>query len=152
MNARLTPADRVLGALERAEAPLGVGELMRELGYTKAMVAKTVAPLVAAGQVARFHAAADGKRGPRPFVYMPSRRAPMPATARRALGPDTVVVTPSNAEARVLFVLADGHVELELLQVRPRCDALVTLPWRLLRPLQPGRERPEPVRLELLPA
>lgn len=140
--------DRLLAALESAPSPLGQRELAAQLGVRQPAVSKVLGELLATGMVARFERPVQNVRGPKPHVYVPARRSPIPPAVREALRQDTIVKTPTDKVARVLRVRADGYLDLELLQVRPRSEAFVTLWWKLVQPYQPGREAPPPVRIE----
>ena len=60
---------------------------------------------------------------------------------------DTIVITPTNREARVTRSLGDGYVEFEYLHERRKDARLGKCKATLLRPFIAGRGRPEPVRL-----
>jgi len=140
--------DRVVSLLAAAPHPMTQGELAVAFGWSKQRAAFVIAALLEAGRVIALVLPLNGHAGRPTAAYTTPARSPVPAWAH----PDTVVVTPNDHEARILRALTSGHLELELLGVRPRSSALVTLHSRLVRPIQPGRERPAPVRIEPLAA
>jgi len=139
--------DKLLKLLECAQAPMRRSEIGEALAWSRERVSQVVTPLVVQDVVAEMQVPAWAQKGQRPRVYTLESRAVVPAAARRALRPDTIVLTPMGLEARVVCIPPDGHIELELLGFTPREDSYVELWWKLLRPFQPGRLPPQPARV-----
>ena len=60
---------------------------------------------------------------------------------------DTLVITPAGEKARVLHCSEDGLCDLRYLEPLRSDNALLTLPARLLAPVQAGHPLPRPVRV-----
>lgn len=145
--------DRLIALLARSVFPLSRKELIAELGVTRFWLAEVIRVCLARGTVVRV----DGQRPAgglgsvrrmQRFILagrVPCTPPPEKACARLEL--DTVVVTPRNHEARVLTVRRNGFFDLEVLGAR-RDDAYITLHGSLLRAFQPGKPRPDPVRIK----
>ncbi len=93
-------------------------------------------------------------RGPRPELFsLPGEEPAKPKAEARSpyFEPNTIVVTPSGREARVIAMRPDSFVEIEYLQVRIGHEPRTTVHASLLRAFQAGRERPDPVRITSAP-
>lgn len=137
--------DKLLAVLERMPAPMDAGDLAHALGWSESRVRQVARELESAGSVQRVPGAVGEGRGPRAFLYaLPGALPPMPPDTP-ALDKHTVVVTPNNQEARVLGRVEGHFYEIQYL-TGPEKFQTTTLHGNLLRPFQPGRERPDPVR------
>lgn len=138
-----TADDQVLALLARHPLPLPAAEIANELGWERSMISKILRRL--SGQL---DVTEDRSGHGRPTLKYTIRqpetgRAGMPPPAPR-FEADTIVVTPSGREARVVLHRRDGYVEIGYLD-GPRSESLACLKADLLRAFQPGRERPIPV-------
>ena len=147
-----TADDKVLALLARVGRPLERGEIADELGWTKQRAAAVLYRLVEDQHIGVSPGTADRTtpRGGRPpSLYALPGMEPVKQGEQRGpyFQPDTIVVTPSGREARVIAMKPDGFCEIEYRVVRLGHDPRVTIKARLLREIQAGRERPEPVRI-----
>jgi hypothetical protein len=147
-----TADDKVVALLARSGRPLERIEIAAELGWTKQRAAAVLYRLVQ-DAVVGITAGTQDKTAPRngrpPSLYFlpgmePVKQGEQPGPFFQ---PYTIVVTPSGREARVIAMQPGGFCEIEYRVVRIGYDPRVTIKARLLREIQPGRERPEPVRI-----
>lgn len=142
-----TADDKVLALLARMPAPLAITEIGAALAWTQQRARVVVLGLARAGQVVRipeYHGGAVGR--PSDAFALP-RMVPQPGDPRaRMLERDTVVITPSGEEARIMGMRGRHHHEVEYLTGPERFQRAV-IHRTLLREIQPGRARPEPVRI-----
>ena len=144
----MTAAERVIDLLAAARGPMRRGAIARELGWTRQRAAQVLDPMLDDGRLV-WTIDCSGSAGRPGYVYTLASRSVVPPEQRLALKPDTIVLTPADREARIIRLGLDGFADLELLGVKPRCNAFVTLYFKLLRAFQPGRGRPAPVRIPL---
>lgn len=146
-----TADDDALAVLATSALPLAVQEVAERLRWGKSMAAKVLTRLAAAGRIELIPGAPNG--GGRPSAKFSLKNevssmsvTPAPILMRR-FEEGTIVVTPSNNEARVILHRRDNWVEVEFLAGAMR-GGRVTLHAMYLRAIQPGRERPAPVRIK----
>jgi hypothetical protein len=141
----------LLGCLERSGAALERRELAELLGWNRKRVTAALLRLVQAERVVVMPGIDTTPQGGRPpaLYSLPGMEPVQPGKEQ---GPyfrtHSIVVTPSGREARVLRMKPGGFCEIEYLVVRLGHDPHATLKATLLREYQPGRERPQPVRVE----
>jgi hypothetical protein len=140
-----TADDNVLALLARSSVPLARAQICAELGWTKQMASKVLLRLVQDERVDVTPGVSDGsavRPAAKYSIKLRQERAGTPPKPR--FERDTICITPSNREARVLHHRRDGFVEIEYLD-GPRTDARTAIHEDLLRAIQPGRARPAPV-------
>ena len=138
-----SPGARIAKLLEEAADPLDLSEIASELRIARVDALCAIRHLMDDGRVAR--------------VWRPDRRSRLGGEAPEAfmlrmpddahLARDTIVVTPTNREARILRSIGDGFVEFEYLDEPVKADARGFCKASLLLPFLPGRARPAPVRV-----
>lgn len=136
---------KLLELLRRMPAALELAEVGAILRWSRQRVRQVVFRLAAEQAVTVRQAPGDGTVGRAPLeVCLPGTpgvyEGPAPTLAR-----DTIVVTPLGHEARVLKV-SHSIAEIEYIS-GPEKHQTAAVHVRLLRAFQPGRERPEPVRV-----
>lgn len=138
--------DKLLALLARMPAPMELAEICKALAWSRQHGRVVALRLVCEHRVVWISAERSGLVGrPSHAFHLPG--ALPPAGARpRALEPLTIVVTPTNEEARVIGMRGRSHAELEYITGPERTQRAV-IHLALLRAFQPGRERPEPVRI-----
>jgi hypothetical protein len=142
-----TAEDEFFALLARIGRPLEREEIAEQLRWTKQRVAAVIREIDSTRLVVT-EGPARGGPGPRPWLYsLPGMEPAKPDPKAPHFDPDTIVVTPSGREARVLVMKPDGFVEIEYLQVRIGHEPRAILKAKLLRAFQAGRERPDPVRI-----
>lgn len=137
--------EKVLNLLRGSVLPLERGQMARELGWSKVRVGRVLLRLIQLHLVIAVEQRTDtGGRPAAKFVLRPAEDRPAGFPPKPRFERDTIVITPSNREARVLVHRRDGFVEIEYLD-GPRTDARTAIHEDLLRAIQPGRARPSPV-------
>lgn len=146
MPAPRSADDKLLALLGRMPAPLEIADIARALNWSRQNARAVSLRLERAHRVTIVLGERAGGVGrPPQLVALPGGEPPARAPLPR-LEPDTYVVTPTGQEARVVGMRARSFVEFEYV-TGPERFTRSTLHVRLLRPFQPGRERPEPVRI-----
>lgn len=147
MSRPRTADDKLMALLARMPAPLEVKELAAHLRWSRERARQVAFRLRDAGRVAVVPGAAALGRPPL-LVSLPEQ-APAPGVEvmPAPLAPHTVVVTPSGEEARVIRMHGRSHAEFEYI-TGPERFQRGELHISLLRPFQPGRDRPEPARVK----
>lgn len=155
MRQERTADDKVLALFARLGKPLERSEIAKELGWNKQRAAQVLLRLaqeqkvvVTPGEIRA------GEAGRPPALYsLPGSEPVVPLNSRRPIifQADTVVVTPSGREARVIRMnqAQPEFVDIEYMYVRLGHEPRATVKAALLRAFQAGRERPEPVRIAL---
>lgn len=143
----MTAADRVVDLLAAAPGPMRRNEIAAALCWTRQRAATVLEPMVEDGRLVWTIDCRGASAGRPGYLYTLASRSVVPPALRQALKPDTIVLTPTDREARMIRLGLDGFADVELLGVKPRCNAFATLFYTLLRAFQPGRARPEPVRI-----
>jgi hypothetical protein len=151
MAAPRTADDKFLALLGRMPAPMETSDIAEALGWSRQNVVLVSSRLVREGKVVR--ACGESERSGRPpTCFSLPGAVPLPGAQKHApLLPDTYVVTPSGEEARVIGMRGRSFAEFEYV-TGPERFQRGTLHISLLRPFQPGRERPEPVRISKVAA
>jgi hypothetical protein len=152
MKPTRTADDKVLALLARVARPLERGEIAEHLGWSKQRVGTVVLRLAQEETprvVITVGESKPGEEGGRPpALYSLPGMEPFKAgdVTLPYYEPHTAVVTPSGREARVVRMCGD-FVEIEYVEVRLGHEPRTTVHASLLRAYQPGRERPDPVRI-----
>lgn len=142
-----TADDHVLALLARSAVALTSAQIADDLKWSKQMACKVLQRLALEQRIELIPGEKGGCAGRPAAKYMLRTPQERPGTPPRPrLSRDTIVITPSNREARVLHHRRDGFVEIEYLD-GPRTDARTAIHEQLVRPIQPGRARPAPVLL-----
>lgn len=146
-----TSDDKVLALLARVARPLERGEIAELLGWSKQRVGAVLSRLVPDERVVATagtkSAAENGGRPPSLYSLRGMEPARPSAPSAPYFEPKTVVLTPSEREARVIGMRPGGFVEIEYLHVRIGHEPRATVHATLLRAFQAGREKPLPVRI-----
>ncbi len=138
--------DRILALLALHPYPLGVDEIARHLDVSRWQTDQSLAALHVCGIVIRTLAESGGGR-PRYLWALLNVKpvAPELLALMRLFPIDTVVVTPSNREARIVSIDNEGRATLAYLDGDPDGPPMKLT---LLKAFQPGRDRPQPVRIK----
>lgn len=145
MPAARTADDKFLALLARMPAPMETVDIAQALGWSTRNVLLVASRLEDVGKVVRTRGEAGANGRPQAQFSLPG--ALSPGTPKlMPLAPDTVVVTPTGEEARVIGMKGRSFCEFEYV-TGPERFQRGTLHIALLRAFQPGRERPEPVRI-----
>ncbi len=147
MPAPRTADDKFLALLARMPGPLDTIEIAQELSWSRQNAQLVASRLERDGRIVRMKGERDGSTGRPADQYTLPELAPAGTPKLQPLAQDTYVVTPSGEEARVIGSRGRSFAEIEYV-TGPERFQRATLHIRLLRPFQPGRERPEPVRIE----
>jgi hypothetical protein len=145
-----TADDKVLALFARVPLPISAADVSAALNWSRQRAAEILGRLVKLKSIVELPGARNSeKRGRTPALFtVPG--APLPPRAPRPpvpeFAPDTYVVVPSGYEARVIGMVGRSYAEFEYI-TGPEKFQRGTLHISLLRPFQPGRARPEPVRL-----
>ena len=145
MPAARTADDKLLALLARMPAPMETSDILEALHWSRQNLMLVVKRLVDDGLVVRMRGECTGDMG-RPQTAYALRGAPTDNDVRQPLTNNTVVVTPTDQEARVVRMLSRWFAEIEYI-TGPEKSQRSTLHIKMLRAFQPGRERPEPVRI-----
>lgn len=146
MKRTRTSDDKFLALLARMPAPMELAEICTALAWSRQHARQVALRLAREGSVVKFDAASSGTVGRPSDAFALPGAMPLPGARLKALEPHTVVVTPTNEEARVIGMRGRSHAELEYITGPERFQRAV-IHLVLLRAFQPGRERPEPVRI-----
>lgn len=139
--------DKFLALLGRMPAPMETPDIAEALCWSRQNVQLVGSRLERAEKVVRTKGARDGDVGRPSDAWALPGTIPTAAEERPLpIQKDTIVVTPSGEEARVVGMRGRAFVEFEYV-TGPERFQRGTLHVKLLRPFQPGRERPEPVRV-----
>jgi hypothetical protein len=140
--------ERLLKQLATHAMPMSRAEIAVFLSISRRAVAEVVNALLASGRLMTYPSLVS-VGGRKPQLYcLPGQKMPEDLRALlRQLTPDTVIVTPSGARARVVTTHADGFVEFVYL-VGPMAGEEGEAHAVLLLPVQAGRELPAPVRVD----
>ncbi len=142
-----TADDKLLALLARVPAPMHAGAIAEALGWSRANALLVASRLLNAKRLVRTDGERDGANGRPPFLFSLPAALPPAETPRLApLVPQSYVVTPSNAEARVVRMCGRSHAEVEYVNGPERFQRAV-IHIALLRPFQLGGARPGPVRI-----
>jgi hypothetical protein len=143
--------DRILSLFAMRPYPIGVDEVIEQLEIESWQAHRALAALHVCGAAVRHRAPLRGKDGGqgRP-AYLWSLPSVKPVSDElyallRQFPIDTVVVTPSNREARIKKIDEQGFADLAYLDGDPDGPPLRLT---LLKAFQPGRERPQPYRVK----
>lgn len=141
--------DRIIELLDRFPLPLRPADVAREIGCSRQNALQILAKLEQSARVVRMSREPDRRRrGPwLVFFALPGRtfNAALEQLLK-GLQLSVAVVTPSGRSAAIERIDEEGFAELRYLD-DPAGD-LGTCHASLLRPMQPGRERPAPARFE----
>ncbi len=149
MSRSPTADNKLLALLERMPGPLATGEIAEALGWSRDNVLLVAWRLVHQRRVERFEGECEGGMhgsGRPPLMFaLAGLAGPADARPAAALAPNTYVVTPTGEEARIVRTRG-SFAEFEYV-TGPERFQRGTLHVRLLKPFQPGRERPAPARV-----
>lgn len=147
MPAPRTADDKFLALLARMPAPMDTMDIVAALCWSRQNVRAVGARLERAEKVVRVKGECDGTTGrPADMWALAGTVEKRSVVGPKAIAPDTIVVTPSGEEARVIGMRGKAFVEFEYI-TGPERFQRGTLHVALLREFQPGRARPEPVRI-----
>jgi|CXWL01.1.fsa_nt_gi hypothetical protein len=147
MPAPRTSDERFLKLLERMPAPMDTGDIASTLGWTRQNVQLVGSRLERAEKVVRLKGERDGSTGRPADSWALTGTVPKGSVAAvKQIAPDSIVITPTGEEARVIGAKGKCFVEFEYI-TGPERFQRGTLHVNLLREYQPGREKPEPVRI-----
>jgi len=143
--------DRILSLMALHAYALSTDEVAGALGITHWRARHALTALHILDAVVKATAPSRGPNGGqgRPgMLWSLAGAKPLPpelVALLRRFPPDTVVVTPSNREARIVAVGADARATLAYLDGDPDGPPIKL---SLLVAFQPGRARPLPVRIK----
>lgn len=139
--------DKFLALLARMPGPMDLNEICDELAWSRQRGAQVAHRLVKDRKVIQVEGRRNGHIGrPSLSFVLPGALPPSGAPQRAQLEPNTYVLTPTGQEARVIGMRGRAFAEFEYV-TGPERFQRGTLHISLLRPFQPGRARPAPVRI-----
>lgn len=147
MAAARTADDKFLALLALEPSPMGTTDIAEKLAWSRQNVRSVGARLEREGRVERVKGEGDGTTGrPADAWALAGTGGKLAVVSLKKLKEDTIVVTPSGEEARVIGPAGRSFVEFEYI-TGPERFQRGTLHISLLREFQPGRGRPDPVRI-----
>lgn len=147
MRRERTSDDKFLALLARMPGPLELTDACEQLSWSRQRGGQVSARLVDEGRIIRIDSRRDGMTGrPSASFALPNALPPPGAGHPTTFEPHTYVLTPSGQEARVIGMRGRSYAEFEYVSGPERFQRGV-LHITLLRPFQPGRARPAPVRV-----
>lgn len=151
---RARPNDeKLLALLARMPGTVDSADVCTQLGWPRQRVFESAGRLERDGKVVREKVERAGEIGRPPVGFRLATIQPLPAANAESFELHTRVVMPSGFEAKVVDGLGRSRTFVEVEYVDgPEKYQRTTVHRALLRAYQPGRAKPEPVRIAPPPA